>query len=201
MITGPDAALIAYHLAVEETFRALRGRPVLPAPAGFHPVKSWHLQGIPLDLVRHTLGGRRPPPCERPAGHQLAPALPRPCRRQCLGSAAAERLSPLSDRHAGRRCRRDIWQPLPHPLHRHGAIIGRLPKQPRPAGDTTRHSTFTRWARKAARGDKKRKSQVREKRRRSLPVGRALRRPEAATPTAARPPSAAASSSPAYSRP
>ena len=55
MTTDPDAALQAYHLAVEETFGALRGRRVLLAPADFQLVSSWHHQGIPLDLVQRTL--------------------------------------------------------------------------------------------------------------------------------------------------
>lgn len=55
MNTGPDAAFVAYWLAIEEKLQQLRGRPTMLTPADHHLVSQWHLKGIPLDLVRQTL--------------------------------------------------------------------------------------------------------------------------------------------------
>ena len=58
----------AWLQAVEERFRALRGRPLLLSPADFERARAWYRQGIPLWLVLETLeevfrqaAGRKPP--------------------------------------------------------------------------------------------------------------------------------------------
>lgn len=53
--TGPDDGDHAYFRAVEETFVALRGAPLLLSPADWQLARRWRRAGIPLDLVRRTL--------------------------------------------------------------------------------------------------------------------------------------------------
>jgi hypothetical protein len=53
--TGPDGEDHAYFRAIEETFVALRGAPLLLSPADWQLARRWHRAGIPLDLVRRTL--------------------------------------------------------------------------------------------------------------------------------------------------
>ncbi len=45
----------AWLQAVEEKFRALRGRPLLLSPADFERARGWYRQGIPLWLVLESL--------------------------------------------------------------------------------------------------------------------------------------------------
>lgn len=53
--TGPDDGDHAYFQAIEETFVALRGAPLLLSPADWQLARRWRRAGIPLDLVRRTL--------------------------------------------------------------------------------------------------------------------------------------------------
>lgn len=53
--TGPDGEDHAYFQAIEETFVALRGAPLLLSPADWQLARRWRRAGIPLDLVRRTL--------------------------------------------------------------------------------------------------------------------------------------------------
>ncbi len=46
----------AYFQAVEEIFVELRGAPLLLSPADWQVARRWHQDGVPLDLVRRTLG-------------------------------------------------------------------------------------------------------------------------------------------------
>ncbi len=65
--TGPEEEA-AWIRAVEERFRALRGRPLLLSPADFERARAWYGQGIPLWLVLETIeevfreAARRRPP-------------------------------------------------------------------------------------------------------------------------------------------
>lgn len=45
----------AYFLAIEETFLALRGAPLVLSPSDWKVAQAWHRAGVPLDLVRQTL--------------------------------------------------------------------------------------------------------------------------------------------------
>ena len=45
----------AYFQAIEGRFIQLRGAPLLLSPADWQLAKSWHEQGIPVDLVLETL--------------------------------------------------------------------------------------------------------------------------------------------------
>lgn len=47
----------AYFRAVEEIFIALRGAPLLLAPADWKVAQRWHREGVPLEVVRHSLEG------------------------------------------------------------------------------------------------------------------------------------------------
>jgi hypothetical protein len=46
----------AYARAVEKSFSALRGRPVILSPRDWSLVADWHARGIPLRLVLEVLG-------------------------------------------------------------------------------------------------------------------------------------------------
>jgi hypothetical protein len=46
----------AYFQAVEEIFVELRGSPLLLSPADWQVARRWHQEGVPLELVRSTLG-------------------------------------------------------------------------------------------------------------------------------------------------
>jgi hypothetical protein len=46
----------AYFQAIEEIFVELRGAPLLLSPADWQVARRWHQEGVPLDLVRRTLG-------------------------------------------------------------------------------------------------------------------------------------------------
>ncbi|HEV7505370.1 MAG TPA: hypothetical protein VGS07_10695 [Thermoanaerobaculia bacterium] len=46
----------AYFQAVEEIFVELRGAPLLLSPADYRVAQRWHREGVPLDLLRQTLG-------------------------------------------------------------------------------------------------------------------------------------------------
>lgn len=46
----------AYFQAVEEIFVELRGAPLLLSPADWQVARRWHQEGVPLDLVKRTLG-------------------------------------------------------------------------------------------------------------------------------------------------
>src|SRR3954466_4904584 len=46
----------AYFQAIEEIFVQLRGAPLLLSPADWQVARRWHRGGVPLDLVRSTLG-------------------------------------------------------------------------------------------------------------------------------------------------
>jgi hypothetical protein len=46
----------AYFQAVEEIFVELRGAPLLLSPTDWQVARRWHQEGVPLDLVRRTLG-------------------------------------------------------------------------------------------------------------------------------------------------
>lgn len=45
----------AYFLAIEETFLALRGAPLVLSPSDWKVAQAWHRAGVPLDLVKRTL--------------------------------------------------------------------------------------------------------------------------------------------------
>jgi hypothetical protein len=46
----------AYFQAIEEIFVELRGAPLLLSPVDWQVARRWHQEGVPLDLVRRTLG-------------------------------------------------------------------------------------------------------------------------------------------------
>ncbi|HEX4495675.1 MAG TPA: hypothetical protein VIE43_08415 [Thermoanaerobaculia bacterium] len=46
----------AYFQAIEEVFVELRGAPLLLSPVDWQVARRWHQEGVPLDLVRRTLG-------------------------------------------------------------------------------------------------------------------------------------------------
>jgi len=46
----------SYFQAIEEIFVELRGAPLLLSPADWQVARRWHQEGVPLDLVRSTLG-------------------------------------------------------------------------------------------------------------------------------------------------
>lgn len=69
--TGPDDGDHAYFQAIEETFVALRGAPLLLAPADWQLARRWRRAGIPLDLVRRTLAEVFARRAERKAKRQL----------------------------------------------------------------------------------------------------------------------------------
>jgi hypothetical protein len=46
----------SYFRAIEEIFVELRGAPLLLSPADWQVARRWHQEGVPLDLVRSTLG-------------------------------------------------------------------------------------------------------------------------------------------------
>jgi hypothetical protein len=55
-VTGPgEDDDHAYFQAIEETFVALRGAPLLLSPADWQVSRRWHRDGIPLDLIRGAL--------------------------------------------------------------------------------------------------------------------------------------------------
>ena len=55
-MTGPDEDDDhSYFQAIEETFVALRGSPLLLSPADWQVSRRWHRDGIPLDVIRGAL--------------------------------------------------------------------------------------------------------------------------------------------------
>ena len=54
--TEAEAADHSYFQAIEEVFVELRGAPLLLSPADWQVARRWHQEGVPLDLVRSTLG-------------------------------------------------------------------------------------------------------------------------------------------------
>ena len=54
--TEAEAADHSYFQAIEEVFVELRGAPLLLSPADWQVARRWRQEGVPLDLVRSTLG-------------------------------------------------------------------------------------------------------------------------------------------------
>lgn len=54
--TEPEDLDHSYFQAVEEIFVELRGAPLLLSPADWQVARRWHQEGVPLELVRSTLG-------------------------------------------------------------------------------------------------------------------------------------------------
>jgi len=54
--TEAEAADHSYFQAIEEIFVELRGAPLLLSPADWQVARRWRQEGVPLDLVRSTLG-------------------------------------------------------------------------------------------------------------------------------------------------
>ncbi len=46
---------LAYFQAIEETFVRLRGAPLLLSPKDFLVAERWHVEGVPLELIRQAL--------------------------------------------------------------------------------------------------------------------------------------------------
>ena len=54
--TEAEAADHSYFQAIEEVFVELRGAPLLLSPADWQVARRWRQEGVPLELVRSTLG-------------------------------------------------------------------------------------------------------------------------------------------------
>lgn len=55
MTEGPEAGAYPYFRAIETIFIALRGAPLLLAPADYQVAKQWHQEGMPLRLIELKL--------------------------------------------------------------------------------------------------------------------------------------------------
>ena len=88
----------AWLQAVEERFRALRGRPLLLSPADFERARAWYRQGIPLWLVLGSLEE-----VFRQAAHRRPPVRPRSlayCEPAVLEAFAAWKERRIAAQHA-----------------------------------------------------------------------------------------------------